>query len=100
MLFSFRQVFLAWFFVLCVGCSSFIFFLSFKKINVLQVCWLTKTMTKKTDCNTAEGLCVLASVCGIKPSPCLWVGLPGFIVLLMFCDTAGLCISAVCYFIG
>jgi hypothetical protein len=30
-----------------VGCSSFIFFLSFKKINVLLVRWLTKTMTKK-----------------------------------------------------
>jgi hypothetical protein len=34
-------------FCLCGGCSSFIFFLSFKKINVLLVCWLTKTMTKK-----------------------------------------------------
>jgi hypothetical protein len=57
MLFSFRQFFLAWVFVLCCGCSSFIFFLCLsKKINVLQVCRLTKTMTKKTGCNTAEGL--------------------------------------------
>jgi len=32
----------------CCGCSAFIFFLCLlKKINVLQVCWLTKTMTKK-----------------------------------------------------
>jgi hypothetical protein len=47
MLFSFPPSFLAWVFVRADGCSSFIFFLSLKKINVLLVCWLTKTMTKK-----------------------------------------------------
>jgi hypothetical protein len=29
------------------GLAAVAFFLSFKKMQVLQVCWLTKTMTKK-----------------------------------------------------
>jgi len=35
--------------------------------NVLHVCWLTKTMTEKIACNTAEGLCAAGSVRRLKP---------------------------------
>jgi hypothetical protein len=42
MLFSFPHLFLAWVFVRGGGCSSFIFFLSFKKINVLPCVGLQK----------------------------------------------------------
>jgi hypothetical protein len=64
MLFSFRQFFLAWVFVCVLACSSFIFFLSFKKINVLQCVWATKTMTKKLTATPHK-----ACVCWL-----LWVG--------------------------
>lgn len=37
----------------CLWVSAALLFF-FYKINVLQVCGLTKAMTKKTDCNTAE----------------------------------------------
>jgi hypothetical protein len=62
MLFSFPHLFLAWVFVRGGGCSSFIFFLSFKKINVLHVCELTKTMTKKVRA-TPHKACVCWLLC-------------------------------------
>jgi hypothetical protein len=79
MLFSFR---------LCVGffcglvfwlCSSFIFFMQWllclaKKINVLHCSVGKRQKNALAGGNTAEGLCVLAYVCRLKPKPCLWVG--------------------------
>jgi hypothetical protein len=102
MLFSFRQFFLAWVFVRGVGCTCLFFCKYFsknyrfhlQKNKVVQVCWLTKTMTKKTGCNTAEGLCVLASVCGLKPSPCLCGGAAGLYCTADIYNVAGLYLSS------
>jgi hypothetical protein len=63
MLFSFPHLFLAWVFVRGGGCSSFIFFLSFKKNKCAAVCGLTKTMTKKVRA-TPHKACVCWLLCG------------------------------------
>jgi hypothetical protein len=41
-----------------------------QKNKGVQVRWLTKTMTIKTGCNTAEGLRAVGSVLMGKPEPC------------------------------
>jgi hypothetical protein len=68
------------------GLQLFYFFSVFsKKINVLQVRWLTKTIDKKTACNTEHRPCILAVLAVLVG------GLLRLCFLLMICFTAGLC---------
>jgi hypothetical protein len=72
-------------FCLWLWCSSFIFFCCAcgKKMNVLQVCWLTKTMTKNltaTPNPNAFGWGLSRAVGGLF----------GFVLLMMIYSAAGL----------
>jgi hypothetical protein len=79
-------------FLFCVlACSSFIPALYFGGINVLQCVPPAKTMTIKTDCNNAEGFCVLALCVSKSLSRACGSALFSFVLLLMFYSVAGLC---------
>jgi hypothetical protein len=54
MLFSFPQIFFGVGFCWCGRLHLFVFFLVFQKNKVVHVRWLTKTMTKKVEGNTAK----------------------------------------------
>jgi hypothetical protein len=71
MLFSFPRFFGVFFCFVAWAVALLFFFCLFKKINVLQVCWLCKKHDKKIRGQHRKGLCAAG---WLKPKPCLWVG--------------------------
>jgi hypothetical protein len=74
----------AFLWLVSVGCAALLFFYSSdlclaKKINVLHCSVSKRQKNALAGGNTAEGLCAVGFVCWLKPKPCLWVGLFGFV---------------------
>jgi hypothetical protein len=92
---------LAFLWLVCDGRAALLFFLfiGFVCLAKKNKCAASKRWQATKKCraggNTAEGLCAVGSVCWLKPKPCCVSAMPGFILLLMVIDVAGLCTAVI-----